>query len=126
MGKMVFGVSFDQVSRQGWYLSKAVVHKVHRLRPLDEQLRPEVTVRDLAWVDWTDARKLLLDCLVRLVRRHHSSSVAGAPGRVARSGFRRLRPAQHRAQGRLAERVAQHPVGSEGVPDLGRAWLLPP
>ena len=122
--KMVFGVPFDRVYRQGWYLSKAVAHEVPRLRPLDEQSRPEVTVRDPVSVDRADARKRLLDCLVRLARRHRSSSVAGARGRVARSGFRRLRPPQHRAQGRLAERLAQHPVDPEGVPDLGQAWLL--
>src|SRR5262249_38665590 len=39
-----------------------------------------------ASVDHTEARKLLLDYLVRLVRRRRSSSVAEAPRLVARNG----------------------------------------
>ena len=45
---------------------------------------------------------------------------------VARNGFRRLCPPQHGTHGRLAQRLAQHPVGPEGGHDPGRVGLLPP
>ena len=54
------------------------------------------------------------------------SSVSGRVVQVARGGFRRLGPPQHGAQGRLAQRRAQHPVGPEGGHDPGRVVLLPP
>jgi hypothetical protein len=54
-----------------------------------------------------------------------SSLASGRVGRVARGGLWRQRPAQHRMQRRLAERLAQGLVGPESGHDLGRVVLLP-
>ncbi len=41
-------------------------------------------------------------------------------------GFRRLRPSQHGAQGRLAQRLARNSVAPDCFHDLGRVVLLAP
>jgi hypothetical protein len=56
-------------------------------------------------------------------------SVAEVSGRImrsARGGFRRSCPAQHGAQGRVAQRLARHSVGPDCVHDLDRVVLLAP
>jgi hypothetical protein len=52
-------------------------------------------------------------------------SVARASGRSAGGRFRRCRPPEHGSQGRLAQRLAQHSVGPDGIHDRGRVVLLP-
>lgn len=55
-----------------------------------------------------------------------SRACSGRGRRVARGGLWRLRRPQYGAEGRLAERFAERPVGPEGCRDLGRIVLLPP
>jgi ECF sigma factor len=88
-------------------------------RPTLRSIRPDAR-RVAGFGSDTYAARCGEDCGRQWKARAHNRVVA-----TFHASFRRHRAPQHRAQGCLAERFAQRPVGPEGFHDLGRVVLRP-